>query len=413
MKQLRFHIIILAVLAQLSPAAARRIRFSVDAGEFARQDCPVTLTLPSAKAVRANSSPMLVELTPTGRRFIPSQLVLSGDTAQVAFILDGETPARTRRHFQLRFSRAYRAHADMNVSDDSRSLTLSRLGQPVLAYNYTLADVPQGVSSLYRRSGYIHPAFTPSGFQLTCIQPADHRHHYGIWNPWTHLVYNGRLYDLWNLGDSLGTVRAAGIQSVFSGAVMSGFQARLSHIVFAPQGEQPVIDETWAVTAWNSLGGFLWDFESLLTPCAPLPVLLQEYRYAGFGFRANQSWTRDNTDLLTSEGNRRPDIDGTRARWIYVNGASPAGRSGLLIMACPSNYNSPEPLRIWNEEANGGRGDVFINFAPTKNTDWTLHPGHTYRLRYRLFAYDGEMTPQRAEQLWRDFANPPLIITEP
>ena len=126
-----------------------------------------------------------------------------------------------------------------------------------------------------------------------------------------------------------------------------------------------------------------------------------------FGFRANQSWTRDNTDLLTSEGNRRPDIDGTRARWIYVNGESPAGRSGLLIMACPANFNSPEPLRIWNEEANGGRGDVFINFAPTKNTDWTLHPGHPYPLRYRLYAYDDEMTPQRAEQLWRDFANPP------
>ena len=340
MKQLRFHIIILAVLAQLSPAAARRIRFSVDAGDFARRDCPVTLTLPSAKAVRANRSPMLVELTPTGRRFIPSQLVLIGDTARVCFILDGETPARTRRHFQLRFSRAYRAHADMNVSDDSRSLTLSRLGRPVLAYNYALADVPQGVSSLYRRSGYIHPAFTPSGFQLTCIQPADHRHHYGIWNPWTHLVYDGRLYDLWNLGDSLGTVRAAGIQSVFSGAVMSGFQARLSHIVFAPQGEQPVIDETWAVTAWNSPGGFLWDFESQLTPCTPLPVLLQEYRYAGFGFRANQSWTRDNSTMLTSEGNRRPNIDGT----LPVGYTSQA-RARPASAACSSWPVRPTPTR--------------------------------------------------------------------
>ena len=113
------------------------------------------------------------------------------------------------------------------------------------------------------------------------------------------------------------------------------------------------------------------------------------------------------------EGTRRPDSDGSRARWIFVNGPSPAGHSGLLIMACPANYNSPEPLRIWNEEANGGRGDVFINFSPTKNTSWQLQPGHTYRLRYRLYAFDGEMTPQRSMQLWRDFANPPLVICEP
>ena len=41
--------------------------------------------------------------------------------------------------------------------------------------------------------------------------------------------------------------------------------------------------------------------------------------------------------------------------------------------------------------------------------DWQLEPGQTYVLRYRLFAYDGEMTSERAEQLWQDFASPPTI----
>ena len=300
----------------------------------------------------------------------------------------------------------------MSVQDNHESLVLRQGDRSILSYHYALAPVPEGVDPVFRRSGFIHPAYTPSGFVLTAIQPRDHRHHYGIWNPWTHLVYDGKLYDLWNLGDRLGTVRATAVKATCQGNIVAGFDALLDHVIFTSLGEQTVMKEAWMVRAWQSSGGFLWDFESQLTPCGPLPVVLQEYRYAGFGYRANEVWTRHNCTMMTSEGYSRQQIDGTRARWIYVTGQSPAGQSGLLLMAAPQNYNSPQPLRIWNEEANGGRGDVFINFAPTKNTDWQLQPGQTYQLRYRLFAYDGEMTPQRAEQLWRDFANPPKVWWE-
>ena len=63
----------------------------------------------------------------------------------------------------------------------------------------------------------------------------------------------------------------------------------------------------------------------------------------------------------------------------------------------------------WNEGANGGRGDAFVNFAPTKNKDWKLMPGKHYTLRYRVFSYDGEMTRERADRLWNDFAYPPKV----
>ncbi len=109
--------------------------------------------------------------------------------------------------------------------------------------------------------------------------------------------------------------------------------------------------------------------------------------------------------IKTSEGLDWPEIDGTNARWIYVTGMSPKGRSGLLFMGCPENQNYPEPLRIWNPNTNG-RGDTFINFAPTKNEDWCLEPGRVYRLRYRVLMFDGDITPERAEAIWQDFANP-------
>jgi len=80
-----------------------------------------------------------------------------------------------------------------------------------------------------------------------------------------------------------------------------------------------------------------------------------------------------------------------------------------LFLGHPQNYDFPEPLRIWDQNANSGRGDAFVNFAPTKNKDWELLPNGHYVLKYRIWTFEGDITPEKAERLWIDFANPPLV----
>ena len=116
-----------------------------------------------------------------------------------------------------------KANPVMSVTDNGASLTLEHDGAPILSYNYAVTPAPEGVRAVYARSGYIHPLCTPSGFVLTTIQPRDHRHHYGLWNPWTLAEYDGRVYDLWNLGDSLGTVRARQVDAVYEEDAVCGF----------------------------------------------------------------------------------------------------------------------------------------------------------------------------------------------
>jgi hypothetical protein len=53
-----------------------------------------------------------------------------------------------------------------------------------------------------------------------------------------------------------------------------------------------------------------------------------------------------------------------------------------------------------------GRGDLFVNFATTKATDWTLNPGKVYNLKYQLLIYDGTIQPDVAEKKWNQFAYP-------
>ncbi|MDR0757433.1 MAG: PmoA family protein [Tannerella sp.] len=400
-------IFLFAAICTALACRAEEMTVTVQAGDHERENASV-----SADVSRLNPSAVtLYEQTPNGLKETASQLYQTEDGKSMLYwILDGRTAAGTARTFVVKSGEAKPASASMDVEDTQKALVLKKDGRPVLQYNYARLDPPAGVDPAYGRDGgYIHPAWSPEGNVLTNIQPRDHYHHFGIWNPWTHVVYDGKLYDLWNIGGKTGTVRAHSVEGTYRGDVFSGFTALLDHCIFNEGAEKVIMNEYWKVKTWNVPDGFLWDFESHLHPSTALPILLEAYRYAGFGWRGTPEWTKENCEMLTSEGKTRPEIDGTNARWIYVTGDTRTGRSGLLFMGHPDNYSFPEPLRIWDQNANGGRGDAFINFAPTKNRDWELQPNGHYVLKYRVLAFEGDMTPEQANRLWNDFASPPAV----
>lgn len=392
--------------------AAGKVRITVQSGSHERVDCVISADV-SGLALKDNPVVELYEETGKQKKTVPCQLVTENDgVRRLYWILDGTTAPGVVRTFVARKGKASQAGKPLMATEDTqRALILKKDGKNILQYNYAHVEPPAGADPSYGRSGFIHPAYSPDGNVLTTIQPKDHYHHYGIWNPWTRMMYDGTLYDLWNLRDKQGTVKAGNIAQIYSGDVFAGYDANLDHYIFKPNEEKVILNEQWRVKAWNVSDGFLWDFESHLHPSTTLPVLIKEYRYAGFGYRATEDWTKENCEMFTSEGKTRQQIDGTHARWIYITGDTKTGRSGLLFLGHPDNYNSPEPLRIWDENANGGRGDAFINFAPTKDKDWELKPNGHYLLRYRVLSYEGEMTKEKADRLWNDFANPPTVVT--
>ncbi len=279
-------------------------------------------------------------------------------------------------------------------------------GIPMLAYRYTVKRAPQDVDAAYGRAGYIHPLYTPSGHVLTHIQPKDHYHHYGLWNPWTKVEYNGTLYDLWNIGDKKGTVRFSRFSDTFQDAANAGFEAIHHHVVFDGGGETTIMTENWRIEGRQlDARRFQVDIRSDLAPATDNDVILKEYRYGGLGFRATAEWTNRNSEVLTSSGKTRKDADGSLERWAMVFGQLGGGEGGVLFLSHPTNENAPEPVRVWPEDGNGGRGDQFFNFSPTKNRDWVLRPAHTYTLRYRLIVFDGTLSAGEADRLWTDYAS--------
>jgi hypothetical protein len=288
-------------------------------------------------------------------------------------------------------------------------LTIQYGNQPLLTYQFNTVYPPAGQDTNYKRSGFIHPLYTPHGQVLTRIQPKDHYHHYGIWNPWTHTVFENDTIDFWNIKGRTGTVRFAKFASQENKPDYAAYTAIHEHVVFKKDGAEKVaLYERQTVkvhkpSADNS--SYIVDISTTMSCASQSPLLIVAYRYAGFGWRATEYWNKDNSEMLTSEGKTRDNTDNTKARWLIVYGALPGNEEGGIVMLShPSNYNHPEPLRIWDKKANGGRGDVFANFATTKDKDWLLEPGKKYTLKYRLLVFNGKFDAEKAEAAWQAFA---------
>ena len=212
----------------------------------------------------------------------------------------------------------------INATSNNGSLTFNAANQNLLRYQFQTVYPPAGQDTNYKRSGFIHPLWAPHGQVLTNIQPKDHYHHYGIWNPWTHTVFEKDTIDFWNIKGHKGTVRFAKFISQTSGPVFSESEILHEHIVFKKDGTEKIaLNELQTIRVYNPQGEknyYIVDFTSQLSCATQSPFLIVAYRYAGFGWRATDEWTKDNCEVFTSEGTNRKNTDGIKARWLAAQG---------------------------------------------------------------------------------------------
>ena len=77
---------------------------------------------------------------------------------------------------------------------------------------------------------------------------------------------------------------------------------------------------------------------------------------------------RKNGTIRTAWSSHRGEdakrTDGSKARWCIVQGEIDKEYAGVVMMSFPTNYNFPEPFRIWPENQYN-RGHV-CKFLPDK-----------------------------------------------
>ena len=411
---MKYFISIIFTIALTNGFSQPLLKIEVNSGSQERINTPLSIGVNQLSDAEL-SELVLYETTGDTEKLIPFQVDPDYDT-KLWFTLTGVTQPNTTRTFYIAQKETKVKFPIIEIEKDESSLKVKSGENYILQYNHGEASVPEGVDPIYRRSAFIHPVWSPDQQVLTRIQPPDHYHHYGIWNPWTRTKFQGRQVDFWNLAEGQGTVRFKSYISHTEGSVFSGFKSLQEHVDFtADQGEVVALNEVWDVRVWNIASEkktWLIDFTSVLNCATDSSIMFFKYRYGGgIGFRATEHWGKDNSSALTSDGKTRDEADATRARWCIVSGEtlSTDGNSGILFMSNPQNREHPEPMRMWPSETMEGKENVYFMFTPIRQKKWELHPGRNYVLKYRMVVFDGTLTAAEAELYWNDFANPPEI----
>jgi hypothetical protein len=398
------HLVVLAVSAALltlllsasDVAAGDEIRVRVDAGKVDRRDALVAVELPAGGGGGGGGGGGTGGATPS-RRWLKVTLG-AGESATYALPRDAETPVHEPMHIQADGHDAFRIAAG---------------DREVLTYRGGAGVLPKGYDESLRRGGYVQSVHSPAGVLVTDDYPPGHKHHHGIWSPWTKTEFEGRRPDFWNMGDRTGTVSAIRARVSEAGPLAAGLQAT-HRMVDLSAGPNPVpaLDEHWSLLAFTSTmktaGSTrpcnVIDLGITQTCATASPLILPEYHYGGLGFRGHRQWDgAGRCRYLTSEGKTVSDGNATRARWCYVGGLVDGKPAGVAILCHPANFRFPQPVRLHPKEP-------FFCFALSQLGEWRIEPGKPYVARYRFVVADGDPDPAEIERLWRDYAEPVGVL---
>lgn len=396
-------LITLLVLAVFAPVVTAQQKLTVSAGEFDRRNCIVPVKLPDGTEAGVY---MLVD--DAGKR-TPLQV---GPAGRGTFIL-GDLKAGQSRTYRIERSDSGGANdaAGVRVNRQGDRLTIVGDAKEILQYQGEKTPLPQGYDPAFQRGGYIHPVYTPGGKLVTDDYPPKHKHHHGIWSPWTKTKFEGRAPDFWNMGQKTGTVEFVGISAAWSGPVVGGFRAdhRMVDLSATPQ-PKPAIDETWVVAVYkptqSGKRSYVFDLTTNQRCASDSPLVLPKYHYGGLGYRGHRDWEdKNNCFFLTSEGKNRSNGNETTGKWCHIGGKVDGEMAGVAILCHPDNFRFPQPMRLNPDEP-------FFCYAPSQGGDWSIEPGKPYVARYRFIVADGPADAKEIERLWNDYSKPPKVMVE-
>ena len=379
---------------------------TVSAGEFDRQETPVSLALPESSA----------KVSWTLKDDRGAETRLQQDSAKRGWFVLPELKAGQSKAYSLRLIEpGARGPAAVEAVKDGGAVKITAAGREVLRYQGEKTELPKGYEPQYQRGGYIHPVFTPSGKLVTDDYPPKHMHHHGIWTPWTKTEFEGRHPDFWNMGAKTGTVEFVALDETWSGAVFGGFRSRHKQVDLTAKPEpKTALNETWEVMVFNVGAGEnkynLFDLTVTQECASPNPLTLPAYHYGGTGIRGNRQWDgAADCEYLTSEGitrkdkeYARPDGPPARARWCHMSGKVDGTQTGIAMLDHPDNFRAPQALRLHPTEP-------FIGYCVSKLGDWKIEPGKPYVARYRFVVADGPADKAELDRLWNDYAKPPKV----
>lgn len=272
-------------------------------------------------------------------------------------------------------------------------------GEKVLFYQ---AET-KSMDGQFPRANYVHPLFTPGGFEITEDFPKDHLHHRGIFWAWHQVVIGDkRIGDGWECSDFVWDVERFGEETSNENSFSLAAHVLWKSPLWKDQsGEMnPFMKEKTIVTVHANQSNYrLIDFDiTLLAIEDNLRIGGSEDQKGYGGFSVRMKMPKD-IQFISSEGEVQPKVTQVEAgSWMDIYGSMlPNGNSaGILILCHPENPMYPER---WILRKSGSmQNPVFPGRELYKISTET-----TTNLKYRLVVYDGKLNDRLIRQLVAEY----------
>ena len=356
------------VLAFLLPLFSYAQTVTIPAVPYERQDVPVYISLKKP----ADKHFGLVH--PTNGNVYALQW--QGDSA--VFIPSDPIPANQSIQFQLKQLR--KLPNGVTFQKNNETVIVQKGKKNVFMYQIAELMPPADSPNLYKRSGFIHPLYTPDGLTVTDAFPSNHAHQHAVFHAWTHTRFKGHHVDFWNQHKLEGTVGEAKLISTKTGAVYSEMVTKQNYISLK---DGVILSEVWVFRIYNTKNNNLFDLTIRQENITKDTLFLDQYIYGGMAFRGSAQWDphnkkefRQKWQVLTSEGIRDTSANNTAAKWVSVSGLINQKPASVTVIGHPSNYRYPQKIRVHPDMP-------YWVFSPVIDKGFFIPPSGTYSAGYR------------------------------
>ncbi|MEL0117902.1 MAG: DUF6807 family protein, partial [Opitutae bacterium] len=169
------------------------------------------------------------------------------------------------------------AKIDLQLLETNEVIRVTLRGKPVLEYVKKENPVPEGMPEHFRRSGYIHPVYSPKGQEVTGDFPLDHPHQHALFFAWTRAKFDGKKVEFWNQAKQLGTIEHREVLSLKRKKESVSFSVKHAFVVGKGNERTDALHEIWTVTIHQTPEDyFLFDLKSVQTCATDKPMILEK-----------------------------------------------------------------------------------------------------------------------------------------
>jgi hypothetical protein len=258
----------------------------------------------------------------------------------------------------------------------------------------------------YEGTPILWPIIGPTGKPMTRGYPMgkgpdeerDHKHHRSLW--FTHGDVNGTSF--WDLGD--GVIKHREFVKI-EGGKQAVIVTRNDWL--APDGKKVCEDQR--TFTFGTDGDARWIDFDITIKASDGAVRFGDTKEGSMGIRVAGTMkveAHKGGQIVNSEGRTDADAWGKRAAWVDYHGPIDGQTVGIAIFNHPSSFRFPTYWHVRTYGLFAANPFGLHDFEPGKDVDgsYTLSPGETMTLRYRVLLHRGDEKSGKVAEAFAPYA---------